>query len=1022
MESSLVLDPPERDNEPDPNPMDYSSQPLRERLKSKVWEARSSAYEEMLASTDRALIFDSISSLPNAFIDEITIRGQESALRCLAHWSRGLVSVGGAPETHVLNGVIAKYSISTQPRIKDLVIDIFRIVAERFGVLKSCSFAIRLLSSCVSSLIGAKKGVESQTRPIAKGTQFRQICGCLHILTDLKRIHGDACVVDSAVGLCKELLGSSVIDKQVRESATSFLQFSGEDVVIPAVSQENEPPTNRSSILSGRRLGRNSQKVISNSLDSLYPEEESRSTAASPEIAVPLKTFLTKEWMEIVEKAPRWQDRRDAWATLSSILSQDSSAVIPEEVVQILLRTIKTESNVPISVEAIACASRVVSRASFVAVIQRIKDKNGPVQKAVFASIITMTSDFARKTKMLLDAKLFETELKPLSLIARREIMSLIAQLLPLPGLEASVLEHVVAPALADSSDIPVRDMAIQTTKIILADASSRDDSVLAECINCIRSALEQVSPARRKVIEEALGMNLVKSDDSLTRPRTATISVTSAREKTRRPLTASARRATDPLKFQLEKLLPESFVKDMLSNDQATLVAVLTTPNNSWPGDLGQLSNLLSKWLLRIIEKWRENLNVVIACTEFIEKNFSSNEKFVANILPLILDKSGFLAGGDHSSLLLPAMHSLISKTVRFEIAVRLLLTLVKPKKPHKPSAACLDLIVLVSASQPRAKKELLVRLVLNDSGDDRARTAVKELARRDPELNRLFLLALKADSKDPAKVSLYKSLVRAAGDQYPQSLALRAALKDENPEKVTSSCLAIQQMIDDTETPPAAEAITSLKQVTETVFLCLQSVLTCSNSPIRQSVLTLLHNLTRAGFLWPQIMKPTLKKFLRELLSCVNDKKLRSFEPEIWADLNLSLVHAIANSHRPTAYLVLFELITSDTSLASLAIKCVEKLNRSLPQYLNETESNLNSLLLAFKSFFRDSLTSADGEEALVQNECMQSCLQIICNLAGIVEVGEFVGLHVESARERAVWKRLLKSYADRRRKSIE
>ena len=1019
MESSLVLDPPERDSEPVPNPIDYSSQPLRERLKSKVWEARSSAYEDMLASTDRALIFDSISSLPNAFIDEITIRGQESALRCLAHWSRGLVSVGGAPETLVLNGVIAKYSISTQPRIKDLVMDIFRIVAERFGVLKSCSFAIRLLSSCVSSLIGAKKGVESQTRPIAKGTQFRQICGCLHILTDLKRIHGDACVVDSALGLCKELLESSVIDKQVRESATSFLQFLGEDVFNPAVSQENEPPTNRSLILSGRRLGRNSQKVISNSLDSLYPEEESRSTAASPEIAVPLKSFLTKEWMEIVEKAPRWQDRRDAWATLSSILSQDSSAVIPEEVVQILLRTIKTESNVPISVEAIACASRVVSRASFVAVIQRIKDKNGPVQKAVFASIITMTSDFARKTKMLLDAKLFENELKPLSFIARREIMSLIAQLLPLPGLEASVLEHVVAPALADSSDIPVRDMAIQTTKIILADASSRDDSVLAECINCIRSALHQVSSARRKVIEEALGMNLVKSDDSLPRPRTATISVTSAREKTRRPLTASARRATDPLKFQLEKLLPESLVKDMLSNDQTTLVAVLTTPSNSWPADLGQQ---LSKWLLRIIEKWRENLNVVIACTEFIEKNFPSNEKFVANILPLIFDKTGFLVGEDHSSLLLPAMHSLISKTVRFETAVRLLLTLVKPKKPHKPSSACLDLIVLLSASQPRAKKELLVRSVLNDSGDDRARSAVKELARRDLELNRLFLLALKAESKDPAKVSLYKSLVRASADQYPQSIALRAALKDENPEKVTSSCLAIQQMIDDSETQPAAESITALKQVTETVFSCLQSVLTCSNSPIRQSVLTLLHNLTRAGFLWQQIMKPTLKKFLRELLSCVNDKKLRSLEPEIWADLNLSLVHAIANSHRPTAYLVLFELITSDTSLASLAIKCVEKLNRSLPQYLNETESNLNALLLAFKSFFRDSLTTADGEEALVQNECMQGCLQIICNLAGIVEVGEFVGLHVESARERAVWKRLLKSYADRRRKSIE
>jgi hypothetical protein len=284
------------------------------------------------------------------------------------------------------------------------------------------------------------------------------------------------------------------------------------------------------------------------------------------------------------------------------------------------------------------------------------------------------------------------------------------------------------------------------------------------------------------------------------------------------------------------------------------------------------------------------------------------------------------------------------------------------------------------------------------------------------------LILLALKPHSKDPTKLKLYKSLVRTTADQHPQSLALRGALKDENSDKVASCCLAIQQMIDDTEMQPAAESITHLKQVIETVFLCLESVLSCSDSAIRQSILTLLHNMTRAVFLWPQILKPSLKKFLRELLSCVNDKKLRSLEPEIWADLNLSLVHAIANSHRPTAYLVLFELITSDTPLAALAIKCVEKLNRSLPQYLNEAETNLNALLLAFKSFFRDILTTDGGEEALVNNECMQGCLQIICNLAGIVEVGEFVGLHVESARERAVWKRLLKSFADRRRKSTE
>jgi hypothetical protein len=107
-------------------------------------------------------------------------------------------------------------------------------------------------------------------------------------------------------------------------------------------------------------------------------------------------------------------------------------------------------------------------------------------------------------------------------------------------------------------------------------------------------------------------------------------------------------------------------------------------------------------------------------------------------------------------------------------------------------------------------------------------------------------------------------------------------------------------------------------------------------------------------------------------------------------------------------------------------LAIRCVEKINRSLPQYLEDPEkgdTNKNALLSSFQRHIHQ-LALNLGEQAVIEDECVQTCLRGICSVVGLVEVGEFVGLKVGSPEERLLWKKLLKCYSanEKRRKSLD
>jgi hypothetical protein len=232
---------------------------------------------------------------------------------------------------------------------------------------------------------------------------------------------------------------------------------------------------------------------------------------------------------------------------------------------------------------------------------------------------------------------------------------------------------------------------------------------------------------------------------------------------------------------------------------------------------------------------------------------------------------------------------------------------------------------------------------------------------------------------------------------------------------EGVASAAAAIRDLLS------SAELEGNTGELTAVLANLLNPVLLCSKSELRQTALSLIHDVCRCQSVWLRVSKSSLLPFVRELLQAVADKALRANESEVWADLNLSVVHAIANSHRPTAYAALLEL-SRDPLLGGLAVRCLEKINRSLPQYLSVEESgNLKGLLRAFQSHIH-ALYRENGEAAVLTDECVMTCLKGICAASGLVEVGEFVGLHVNSSEERLLWKRLLKTYsaAEKRRKS--
>ena len=194
--------------------------------------------------------------------------------------------------------------------------------------------------------------------------------------------------------------------------------------------------------------------------------------------------------------------------------------------------------------------------------------------------------------------------------------------------------------------------------------------------------------------------------------------------------------------------------------------------------------------------------------------------------------------------------------------------------------------------------------------------------------------------------------------------------------------------------------------KRLIEAIAKSVKPVLIGEDADSRHAVLALLHTATRSTKVWETAQVRDVRIFLDEMLRIVDDKLLRQTEPEIWSDINLSVVHAISNCERATAYSALIEVSGTDlpSSVGSLAIKCIEKLNKALPQYFevadpSRAETALWSIL--------DSVLPYTRNES--HRNGWQTSLQGICTSVHAVSLGEYLGARIVDPDQRRFYKKI-------------
>lgn len=1010
---------------------------IEQRLASKSWEVRASAYESLIDGDHKSSLFEFVSDKPHLFLDEVTVRGQEAALKCIQEWSRGTVSFSAVGDQRIICDALAKYGSVTNDRIRDLILAILTLLSERFSISKVIQCVSRLIDEGLSSLKG--NVAKDSTKIVAKGAVSRQLIGCLQIVSSFLTTK-----TNEAVGCCGlvdrvcDLLSLTSSDRPMREACYEFLVATRHHGVKMESLKLAEPQLKELRVrLSDSKPGQGVEESIS-------------TVAPSPELRSPgggSVDCCDKNWIAIVTKAAKWQDRRDAWTSLSTTQS------VSEELILVMCQTLKNDLNVPITVEVCNLSVRLAStggpsmRKILTVLALRLRDKSQPVVRAVTSAITAI----AQSNRGLLDARFFDTDLRPLVTSGRKELLQLIQALLPVPRLETAVLDKLVVPCM-NEADLSVRDAAVLTAKLILADAASASADVASACCFTIFGGLESLPLARKKAVLDALGLTVQSQS---TGPLHVRRSLTSLKptEQRKAALTITFRDPRPTPSNREEKWNPDAVFSDLHLRKYAVQFKALLEPESSVVADLmassrhlATASKLWTEYILRDGPHWRETCAVLLKWLVVSVSVVGKLELHARGLMDGIVSNINRGIRQDESFVLVPflitrmaqdeccreLLDCVIVKSEDVDSLVTCFAQSLKKSKQRRTAEYCVrTLLSLLEKRNFHESKQVAVKSVLSylaipGRADSVTASAVRSLMSRDEDLKQIISQQVQTDPVFRSS-NLVRSLV-APSRPSTAPVTARVPIAECSITRDFNSAVTLMHAED------LVKAASDLRELVNSPLMgeqavhvvaaltkSLKPILNSNNSAVRQSVLTLIHEACRTHFLWIKVGKSALLPFVRELLQAVGDKNLRANEPEMWADLNLSVVHAIANSHRPTAYAALLEL-SRDPSLAGLSTRCLEKINRSLPQYLaTESGSHLNGLLRAFQAHIH-SIYVERGEAAVLGDDCVMTCLKGICSVAGLVEVGEFVGLHVASPEERLLWKRMLKTYsaAEKRRKS--
>jgi hypothetical protein len=939
-------------------------QSLQARIQSKVWEERSGAFEYLLSSANKIDLFDLIDTKPAVFISEQTPRGQELALKCILEWTRGLVGFSGSVELKFMESVILSYGHVCHEKVRSILLSIFDVISDRFGTAKVLSTLSKtLLDASKEALVPKSK--DASGKPLSKGLISRQLIGCMQLASLLSDRYKEDMTTESLIPRVAEVVTLTSNDRALRDECYSFLETLLRRNPTISIDSLHVPPA-QSKELKARMTGPSPSPrgypLLSEKPDCV---RDSLSTSASPR---PSDQGVLRE-LTTAERSVKWQDRRAAWCNIRSTI-QANPREIPDDVWTLIIKTLKSELNVPITLEVCGTISDSpltnlnpgMGRQILSSLTCRLREKSTPVQRALTEAIIHLVASIPT----ILDLRWVEVDLKPIISINPRQIVDLTVKTLQHMNyaLELSVLKYVSVPCMCDMT---VRDSAVMLTKRILAQAATSDqDSHLSHCLSELRQGLSSLSAPRRRILEAALGVPIDEpvvniSSRSMARPKSACISSSkgsSCLGSVRRSVSAipKSARLGDKLHVELRDPLPDrnsavSFKPDAMSvrrlssHFRSALVASIDSERlRQYMFDQKKVSNAcraLSAWT-----DFSKSISTVLGVTDLLVRWIVVIDSvFDQRVLEPMLGLLESIADGLHETEL--------------RIAVPLL------KKRYE-------------SASPSLRSRIMALM-------DRWKVDSKILAGR----------------SSSAEIGELKTSRGVCFDNWTGTA-------------IASECNKLMNLIDHGDLHAGKAAI-------ETLSKNLSKVLVSGEPEPRQTILSLLHKVSRDPRMWSSVPGGVLRSFLQELLTLVNDKNFRAREPETWAEINLSAVHAIANSDRCIAYGALLRLRSEGTTLQNLVIRCIEKLNRSLSDFL-VNDKNMASLLTVLHSYI-ESLLMAGGEAAVVGNECVMICLQGVCEASSLVEVGEFIGLHVKTPQERLVWKKLLKIYSatEKRRKSI-
>ena len=933
-----------------PKPASYLNEiGIEKRLLDRSWETRAGAFEELSSSINKAVLFQLVENSPSVFLEEITVRGQEASLKCLIHWAKGSVSFGPNPEYSFIKSLIRRYSVVNQDKLRSLLMEILYICAERFGTNKIASVLHKAIDECCRELVSPRPK-DPASKADSKGLLSRQAAGCIQILSSMTEKQGDVTLMRPSVTRVSEMLGKSGGDRNLREECYSFLCFVFKNNQDFSIQSLNLPDAQANELRSRLVSPSNIDiDVKPMNVQETRVEESMSTCAASPRPVSDVKPLLA-----ILEKSAKWSERRDAWIKLRTCVDS-----IDEQVFNVVTRTLKQDINVPITVEACnfvsahlgTLTSQAQRRHLLSVLTTRMKDKSSPVKKVVSDVIVALL----KHSPAIADPRWIELDLKPVSTVATSDIINLIDLVLPsLIGGEVKVLEAVVVPAIARSMEGPVRDACILVAKKIIAQTAHSGS--VHDAIRVIKHGLASLSRPRQEVLERALGFALTADKRRTPVPRPVSAPASTVRSSGIVFRNRSSGSGTDGKWFPYI-VHTDSLAMKFIGQLRSVFVASKESESlrelmaSSRPMEILKAGRSWLSIVSTNTDGWRETIELVfkwIGLTVTVHRDNISVWKSFIELISTILQGAGRDLSRYESTLIVPLL------------ADRLANPLLREK---------LRSLLLVEVSKVSPDYHSLLRQYISKSRNTKAATECEDLLRRVPVTN--------------TAVS-----------------ELKEALTAGEAANVVEACHRLESM-------PAGQD----ESIVEILSGVLPVVLSSTNSEIRQAVLPLLHQLCRKTSVWNRLSLPPLKAFIGQLLTVVADKNLRHTEPELWAELNLSLVHAIANSQRPTAYTALLALSREGELTKPLIARCIDKINRSLS---TESDSRLEPLLKALQNHIHDLLVHNQDEAAIVADECVITCLRGLCAVIDPIEVGEFVGLHVRSPAERLLWKKILKTYS--------